>query len=336
MIDIFDRYARTCYAAYGDRVKYWITINEQNNLIMHAIRFGTLKKEEASYKNRYEMNHIMCLAQAKAAKSCREMIPNAKVGLALSYRTAYPASCKPEDVLAAENYRAMRNWLYLDLAYRGEYNPIAWAYLEAHDATPTILEGDMDILKSAKPNFIGINYYRSTTWTACHENEKFVEGTINLKGRKGESIYQADPGWFKETRNPYLDVTDWDWAVDPIGFRLALREVYDRYRLPIMITENGFGAYDSLVNGKVEDDYRIEYLRKHIHACLQAVNDGVDLIGYCVWSAIDLVSVNNGISKRYGLIYVNRDEHDLKDLKRIPKKSFYWYRNVIQSNGSNL
>ncbi|MDK2807185.1 MAG: 6-phospho-beta-glucosidase, partial [Thermoanaerobacterium sp.] len=197
--------------------------------------------------------------------------------------------------------------------------------------TPVIQEGDMEILKSGKPDFIAFNYY-STSTVAENKND-----SSNKNSTGDQQIAIGEEGVYRGVSNPYLEKTQFGWEIDPIGFRNTLREINERYNLPLLVTENGLGAYDKLEEGDVvNDDYRIDFLRKHIEQAKLAITDGVNLIGYCPWSAIDLVSTHQGISKRYGFIYVNRDEFDLKDLRRIKKKSFYWYKDVIESNGDKL
>jgi 6-phospho-beta-glucosidase len=301
-------------------------------MILHGEAIGTVDPNLKNPKKElYQQNHHMFIAQAKAMALCHQMLPDAKIGPAPNIVTIYPASSKPEDVLAANNYAAIRNWLYLDMAVYGRYNNIAWAYLEQKGFTPTILEGDMEILKNAKPDFIAFNYYTSQTVAASEGNEDDVNHTGD------QHITVGEPGVYKGASNPHLKKNEFGWEIDPVGFRTTLREIYDRYHLPLIVTENGLGAFDQLEEGDViNDTYRIEFLRNHIEQMQLAISDGVEVFGFCPWSAIDLVSTHQGISKRYGFIYVNRDEFDLKDLRRIRKRSFYWYQQVISSNGANL
>ncbi|WP_028991602.1 glycoside hydrolase family 1 protein [Thermoanaerobacter thermocopriae] len=331
-IDAFENYARTLFKYFGDRVKYWLTINEQNMMILHGSAIGTLDPNMKNpQKELYQQNHHMFLAQAKAINLCHEMCPNAKIGPAPNIAYVYPASSKPEDILAAQNFSSIRNWLYLDMPVFGRYNSVAWSYMEEEGCTPTIQEGDMEILESAKPDFIAFNYY-STVTVAQNSSNDSAENSIG-----DQQITIGEPGFYRGVANPYLEKTQFGWEIDPIGFRITLRELNDRYHLPLLVTENGLGAYDKLEEGDIiNDDYRIEFLRKHIEQARLAISDGVNLIGYCPWSAIDLVSTHQGFSKRYGFIYVNRDEFDLKDLRRIKKKSFYWYKDVIATNGERL
>ncbi|MFR1450234.1 MAG: glycoside hydrolase family 1 protein [Beduini sp.] len=330
-VDEFVNFAKVLYENFGDRVKYWLTINEQNVLTLMGEVIGTSNiKSDNPKKEAYQQNHHMLLAQAKAMALCHEMVPGGKIGPAPNISLTYAASCKPEDVIASQNFNAIRNWLYLDMAVYGKYNNIVWSYLEQHDATPDIQEGDMEILASGHPDFIGFNYYSTAT----------VESGEGLEGEEtggDQQKAQGEAGVFKGYSNPNLPRTEFGWEIDPIGFRATLREIYSRYRLPLIVTENGLGAYDKLTeDGKVHDSYRIEYLRKHIEQIRLAITDGVEVMGYCPWSAIDLISTHEGMVKRYGFIFVNRDEFDLKDLARYRKDSFYWYQKVIKTNGEDL
>ena len=332
-VDWFVNFSRVMFENFGDRVKYWLTINEQNMLTLVGPLIGTLTIPEGTenvIKEIYQQNHHMLVAQAKAMALCHEMLPGAKIGPAPNISLVYAASCKPEDVLAAQNFNAIRNWLYLDMAVYGKYNNLVWAYLEENDATPVFAEGDAEALANGHPDFIGFNYYNTSTVE--------YSGAEDAAGKAGDQQSgTAIPGVFKPFANPNLPRTEFNWEIDPIGYRNTLREVYSRYRLPIIITENGLGAYDTLTeDGKVHDQYRINYLRTHIEQMRLAISDGVEMMGYCPWSAIDLISTHEGMRKRYGFIYVDRDEFELRTMKRYRKDSFYWYKQVIESNGENL
>ena len=332
VIDYFVEFAKLMFESYGDRVKYWLTINEQNMLTLAGPVIGTFVKPEGCtnvYKELYQQNHHMLVAQAKAMALCHEMLPNAKIGPAPNIALVYPASCKPADILAAQNLNAVRNWLYLDMAVYGEYNSLAWAYMEEHDAIPVTEPGDDEILKSGHPDFIGFNYYNTITVEAC-------EGHVEVSDKFDQQSMGTEAGFFKGIKNPNLTRSEFGWEIDPIGFRATIREMHSRYRLPMIITENGLGAYDKLEEGKIHDPYRIEYLRKHIEQMQEAITDGADMMGYCPWSAIDLISTHEGMVKRYGFIYVDREEFDVKNCDRYRKDSFYWYKKVIASNGEDL
>lgn len=333
-VDWFLNFAKVMFENFGDRVKYWLTINEQNMLTLVGPVIGTLYIPEGctnELKEIYQQNHHMLVAQAKAMELCHQMLPKAKIGPAPNISLVYPASCKPEDTTAAQNCNAIRNWLYLDMAVYGRYNNLVWSYLEEHDACPEFAPGDADSLKNAHPDFIGFNYYNTTTVEAASLVSEPVSGMRDQQSADGMA------GVYKGFRNPNLTVTEFGWEIDPQGFRNTMREIYSRYHLPMIVTENGLGAYDTLTeDGKIHDDYRIEYLRQHIRMIQEAITDNVEMMGYCPWSAIDLVSTHEGVRKRYGFIYVDRDEFDLKTLNRYRKDSFFWYKKVIETNGADL
>ena len=331
-VDWFVNFAKVMFENFGDRVKYWLTINEQNMLTLVGPVIGTLMIPEGCtnvLKETYQQNHHMLVAQAKAMALCHEMLPNAKIGPAPNISLVYPASCKPEDILASQNYNAIRNWLYLDMAVYGVYNNLVWAYLEENDACPEFAEGDEEILKNGHPDFIGFNYYNTATVEAS-------DGTETEDPIADQQTTGGVAGLYRAYRNEYLPTTEFGWEIDPVGFRGTIREMYSRYHLPMIVCENGIGAYDQLENGYIHDSYRIQYLREHIQQIKEAISDGCDMMGYCPWSAIDLISTHEGMVKRYGFIYVDRDEFDLKTLDRYRKDSFYWYKKVIASNGEDL
>ena len=331
-VEWFTNFSKVMFENFGDRVKYWLTINEQNMLTLVGPVIGTLVIPEGCtniVKETYQQNHHMLVAQAKAMALCHEMLPDAKIGPAPNISLVYAASCKPEDVLAAQNFNAIRNWLYLDMAVYGKYNNLVWAYLEEQDACPVMEPGDEEILASGHPDFIGFNYYNTATVEAS-------DGTESNNAGADQQNASGEAGFYRGYANPNLPKTEFGWEIDPMGFRATIREMYSRYRLPMIVTENGLGAYDKLEDGKVHDPYRIKYLRDHIEQVQLAITDGCEMMGYCPWSAIDLISTHEGMVKRYGFIYVDRDEFDLKTLDRYRKDSFYWYKKVIASNGSDL
>ncbi len=320
-IDAFLEFARAIFAAYGDRVKYWLTINEQNMMILHPDAIGTTNPGKLLYQS----NHYMLLAQAKTVLICREMLPEAKIGPAPNISYCYPATNKPEDALAAQYANAHRNWLYLDMAVYGEYNKMALEIIRSQGFTLEYDEADIELMKKAKPDFIAFNYYQTTTVAAYDASRKDL--------KKGLS----EPGFYSRVRNENLPLTEWSWEVDAPGFRVTLNELDSRYHLPLLITENGLGDYDVVeADGSINDLRRINYLKDHISAMKEAVNTGVDVFGYCTWSVMDLISTHEGYLKRYGFIYINRDNDNIKDLARYKKRSFNWYRQVIDSNGEDL
>ena len=332
-IDAFQNYARVLFTEYGSEVKYWLTINEQNTMILHPGAIGLPKGGVLpSRKDLYQMNHHMMLAQARVMKLCHAMCPQAKIGPALNLTAMYPETCRPEDAIAAHNWEVLRCWNFADVPVFGQYHPLAMRYLEDRGLTPEIQPDDWDTLAGAKPDFIAMNYYSTATIAASRGDAS------DVSARAGDQqIMLGEEGVYRAAENPYVGKTQYGWVVDPTGFRYTLRKVCERYHLPILITENGIGAPDKLEeDGSVHDPYRIEFYEKHLHAMREAITDGVDMLGYCPWAAVDVVSTHQGYAKRYGFIYVDRDEQDLRDLRRYPKDSFYWYQKTIAENGKNL
>ena len=329
-IDAFVRYTEVLFQNFGEKVKYWLTINEQNTMILHPGAIGVPENGKLpDKKTLYQQNHHMFIAQAKAMQLCHTLCPNAKIGPALNITSMYAETCRPEDAIAAHNWETIRCWSFLDTAILGRYNALFLSYLQDRGLCPTILAEDLVVLKNAQPDFIAINYYSTATIAASKGNAS------DISARAGDQqIMLGEQGVYRAAENPFVDKTAYGWVIDPIGLRLTLRKVYERYNLPILITENGIGAPDKLnADNTVNDDYRIDFISQHITQMQLAITDGVELIGYCPWSVIDVVSTHQGYGKRYGFIYVNRGEFDLKDMKRIKKKSYFWYQKLIKANG---
>ncbi len=332
-VDDFVEYCKVCFKEYGNKVKYFLTINEQN---MMALFMG---EQYGGEKNLWQANHNMLLAQAKAMKACHEMC-SAKIGPAPNITAIYPASSSPEDNLAAMDYDQLRNRLFLDTAVFGEYPEALWQWWKDRGVEPEVSAEDAQALKDGHPDFLAFNYYGAGTvkYVSTEEGNRLKE---EAKNRKDPIAFMTGlmtyPGMSMAVQNPLQKQTSYGMGIDPVGLRVTLRQMWERYRLPLLITENGCGVPDTLTeDGKIHDDYRIDYLRQHIQACQEAITDGVDLMGYSPWSAFDLISTHQGITKRYGMIYVDRDEFDLKEMKRYRKDSFYWYGKVIASNGEDL
>lgn len=337
IIDDFNNYCITLYKRFGDKVKYWVTLNEQNIFIGLGYELALHPPKVSDRKRMLEANHIASLANAKAIQSFREYVPNGMIGPSFAFGPNYAYSCKPEDVIAMENAEEINSYWWLDVYVNGHYPKIAWRYMERMGLEPTIEDGDMELLKAGKPDFMGVNYYRTTTIEMNPLDGIGRDGQMNSSGKKGSSKDQGIEGVYKTIKNPNLEATDWDWEIDAQGLRIAMRKITSRYNdLPILITENGLGAFDKLEESGIHDNYRVEFLKAHIMACKEAVNDGVNLLGYCTWSFTDLLSWLNGYQKRYGFVYVDRDELDEKELKRYKKDSFYWYKKVIETNGEEL
>lgn len=337
IIDDFNNYCITLYKRYGDRVKYWITLNEQNVFILLGYKIGIHPPKVQDDKRMLKANHIASLANAKAIESFRQYVSNGMIGPSFAFTPNYAYTCKPEDVLARENAEDMNCHWWLDVYCFGNYPAFALNRYEKEGVAPEIEDGDLELLERGKPDFIGINYYRSETVEANSINGVSNFEEINTSGKKGTSKDYGIPGNFKTIKNPHLERTNWDWEIDHTGLRIGIRRINSRYRLPILVTENGLGEFDKLENNDIiNDDYRIDFIRNHILACKESITDGVELLGYCTWSFTDLLSWLNGYQKRYGFVYVDRNENDEKDLRRIKKKSFYWYKNVIATNGEDL
>lgn len=320
-IKAFTDYCDVLFHYFNGRVKYWLTINEQNMMVLASSAVLAGKK---SNQQNFQENHHMLVAQASVMKLFHDKKYKGKIGPAPNIAYINPASAKPEDVLAAQNFNSLRNWLFLDAPVYGRYNHQAVNILKKMNAMPVFAPGDEELLKEGRCDFIAFNYYTTNT-VKTYEDGQLLEGDQ----QKGFSL----PEFFESQPNPYLEKTEFGWEIDPVGFKTTIHELYGRYQLPLIITENGLGGRDRLEEGKIHDDYRINYLSKHIKQMEEAIDEGADVFGYCPWSAIDLISTHEGFRKRYGFIYVNRDDFDLKDMKRIKKDSFYWYKKVIEQNG---
>lgn len=325
----YERYAKICFKEFGDRVKYWQPHNEQNLIVRVEERINIYDEKDSLKidKMRAQMDYNMCLAHALAVNACHEMIEESKIGAAVSSSVTYPLTCKPEDVYAARMNDNFKVYYMLDMHFYGEYPGYYIKYLRERDIMPIMEYSDKEILKKAKMDFIAINYYRTNCAEALPVDDANPFGT--REGTVDFNMY----GLFKMSMNPKLKATEYGAAIDASGLRVALNEYWQRYHLPIIITENGLGTPDMLEDGKVHDQYRIDYLRDHIEACSLAIEDGVEMLGYCPWSFMDLLSSAQGFKKRYGLVYVNRTDDDMLDMKRIKKDSFYWYQKVIKTNG---
>ena len=334
-VDAFARYAQVCFDAFGDRVKYWQVHNEQN-LMMRVDERMNLREPDVvkREKLRAQMDYHMFLAHALAVNACHETVQGGKIGCAVSSTVTYPYSNRPEDVWAAIQNNRFKTDYCLNVHCNGEYPGYYLAWLREQDRMPRMEAGDAAVLKSAKMDFIALNYYR--TLTARY----LPADAAHPKGERIEGMNEVDYdlyGYWKIEKNENLQASEYGAQIDPVGLRIVLNDYWNRYHLPLIITENGLGTEDTLTeDGKIHDSYRIDYMRRHIEAIGQALEDGVKVMGYCPWSVIDLLSSHQGFRKRYGLVYVNRSDMDLKDLRRIPKDSYDWYRQVIASNGAQV
>lgn len=330
----FERYAKVCFHTWKDRVKYWLVHNEQNLMIRVDERMNI--KEPDSQKAdriRAQMDYHMFLAHALAVTAFHKIIPNGKIGPAISSTCTYPLSNKPLDVWAARMNDCFKTDYCLDMYLYGRYPGYYMKYLKERNIVPHMERGDEDILKNAAIDYLGVNYYRTLCASYLPAD---AQHPVGERAFRGNEVDFDQYGYFRDEKNSNLEASAYGAQIDPMGLRLVLQAYYQRYHLPVMITENGLGAADVLTeDGRVHDRERIAYLKSHIAACADAIEDGVEVLGYCPWSIMDLLSSHQGFMKRYGLIYVNRDDFDLKDLRRIKKDSFYWYQNIIQDNGAD-
>jgi len=304
------KYVETVLTRYKGRVKYWVPFNEQNCLAFdqeYMTGYSAKNKKEV-----FQIEHNFNLAYAQTTRLVHKIDSEAKTGGNICNTCVYPYSCNPKDVEAADEFAQIFGYSFADIFVRKQYTKFYLKQFEGYDIYDIILDGDMDIIASSEPDFLSLTYYMSSAIKAGGKE-------ISL-----ESIKSA---------NPYVKQTEWGWNIDSYGFKHFLVDFYHRYQIPILILENGLGHRDKVEeDGSIIDDYRIEYLKTHIERMKEAVVEGVDIIGYLTWSATDLYSTREGFEKRYGFVHVDKDSN----LKRTPKKSFYWYKKVISSNGEDL
>ena len=330
VIDFYVNYCNVIFNRYKDKIKYWLTFNEINCGTMTMggyLGLGILNEgtEDFLHQNddkqiRFQALHHQFVASAKAVKLGHSINKDFKIGCMIAYMTTYPYTCNPDDILLAQKKNQLSNDFCGDVQVRGEYPFFAKRYFEENNIVLDITEDDKKILKEGTVDYYTFSYYMSNCESAVDDEDK-ISG--NLIGG---------------VKNPYLEASDWGWQIDPKGLRYTLNELYGRYNIPLMLVENGLGAFDKIEeDGSINDDYRIEYLKDHIIQMKEAVKDGVDLIGYTPWGCIDLVSASTGeMEKRYGFIYVDKDNYGKGTLDRKKKKSFEWYKNVIKTNGEEL
>lgn len=322
VIEHFTRYTKVLFERYRGIVKYWMTFNEINAASMGFVGTGAIDaelSEKETLNLRYQALHHQFIASALAVKQLHQLDSNAKIGCMLARMQTYPATPDPADVRVAQANDQF-NLFFTDVQVRGQYPNFMNRFFKEHAITLNFAPEDTAILAEGKVDYLSFSYYMSTISSAKDTTDQAL-GNFAL-GRP----------------NPYLETSDWGWQIDPIGLRIALNEMWDRYQVPLFIVENGLGALDELTSdGKIHDDYRIDYLRKHIEQMKLAIGDGVKLMGYTTWGPIDLISASTSeMSKRYGFIYVDQDDEGNGTLKRIRKDSFYWYQQVIASNGEKL
>lgn len=336
IIDDFVNYATVLFETFKEKVHYWVSLNEQNVFIQLGYMLAAHPPGVTDEKRMYEANHIANLVNASVINKFHEMKMPGQIGPSFAYTPNYAFDSDPQNVLAAENAEDLMAHWWMDIYAWGEYPIAVMDLLKKRGVAPTIEEGDMALLLSAKPDFMGMNYYQTAT-NKFNPINGVGQGKMNTTGKKGSSEESGIPGLYKKVQNPYVDRTNWDWEIDPMGIHIALRRITSRYRLPILITENGLGEYDKITSeNEIHDEYRIKYLKDHVAAVGDAIAEGCNVLGYCTWSYTDLLSWLNGYQKRYGFVYVDQDETQEGSLKRYKKDSYYWYQRVIASNGADL
>ena len=318
VIDFFERYARCVFLRFKNKVKLWLTFNEIN-VSLHSPLTGIGIPDSSDKQAIYQAIHHQLVASALAVKACHDIIPDARIGNMLFGGLMYPLTCKPEDVL--ETLQKNRTWLFFgDMQTRGDYPGYMRRYFRENGITLDITDADRQALKETI-DFVSFSYYMTGCATA-----------------DDDTIKKARANLMNIVPNPYLPASEYGWQIDPMGLRVLLNMLWDRYQKPLFVVENGLGAKDTLEpNGDIADDYRIDYLNDHLVQVAEAIDDGVNVLGYTSWGPIDLVSAGTSqVSKRYGFIYVDCDDQGRGTLERRRKKSFYWYRDVIGSNGASL
>ena len=317
LIDFYVRFAKVLFERYKGKVHYWMTFNEINSTVKLPMIAGVrIQPGEDAKSAAYQALHHQFVASAKAVQLAHQIDAENHVGCMVMTTVGYPKTSHPLDILAAQEYLRDGTLFFTDVHVRGEYPK----YFHSYDVNLDIIEEDEKDLKQGCVDFIGFSYY--STQVVSHTNE-------------GE---EAQGNIVKGLKNPYLEASEWGWQIDPNGLKFLMRVLYERYEKPLFIVENGLGYDDQIVEGKIEDDARIDYLRQHIQAMKEITEqENIDLMGYTVWSPIDIVSAGTGeMKKRYGMIYVDKDNEGHGTLKRMKKKSFDWYKQVIASNGENL
>lgn len=324
LIEFYERFVEVLFNRYKGKVKYWITFNEINMIFENPFLLAGIVFEENDNKLEIKMQaaHNMLVASSRAIKIGHSIDKKNKIGCMLEAGINYPFTPNPKDVFQAFK-KDRKNYMFVDVQMTGEYPYYALKKMEDENINIKASEEEFDLLRNNTADFVSVSYYHT----------KVASSDPGLSSRKVGLASRSD------IVNPYLETSVWGWQVDPLGFRTALNQVYIRYKKPIFVVENGYGTFDlPYFNEYVEDDYRIDYLREHIKSMKDAIElDGVDVMGYTVWGCIDLISSSTGeMRKRYGLIHVDLDNEGNGTLERTRKRSFYWYKGVIESNGEKL
>ncbi|WP_068712751.1 glycoside hydrolase family 1 protein [Vibrio tritonius] len=322
VVDCFVRFCNVCFDYFKPYVTYWLTFNEVDSICRHPFTTAgilpdclTPGKEQQEI---YQGLHHQLIASAMVTRDCHAKVPGSKVGCMLTKLTTYPHTCHPKDV-ELTLLKNLDNYFYADVQVFGEYPRLTLARWQREGIDVQMTQGDLEVLKQHTVDYVSFSYYMSMTESASDDVERTPGNTII------------------GVKNPYLESTDWGWQIDPVGLKISLLELYDRYRKPLMVVENGMGAKDTVVDGEIHDPYRIAYFKAHFEQMREAINMGVECLGYTSWGPIDIVSASTSqMSKRYGFIYVDQDDLGKGTLDRLRKDSFYWYQDVIRTNGESL
>lgn len=329
LITFFENYATAVFTRYKDKVKYWLTFNEVNSGTLEIGNYMSLGIRNEGTTNfatqvdipqvRFQGVHHQLVASARVVRIAKEINPNFEMGLMTAMLPTYAYTCNPDDQLKNQNSWQVKNWLTSDVQVRGEYPHFVKRFFAENNIELNITEQDIKDLKQGTVDFFSMSYYMTN---AVSIDESLDGSSGNLLGG---------------VKNPYLVANEWNWPIDPKGLRYTLNEIYGRYQIPIIIVENGVGAFENYEGTEIDDDYRISYLKDHIEQMAEAIADGVDLFGFTPWGWIDIVSASTGeMGKRYGFVYVDSDDYGQGTFNRYKKKSFNWYQNVIATNGEEL
>jgi 6-phospho-beta-glucosidase len=323
LIDLYLRYCEVIFNRYKGKVQYWVTFNEINMSVKAGAKtLGILNEGQPNYEEMlFQGLHHQFVAASKAKKLANEIGSKNKIGSMVAYFTTYPYTCKPTDALAMQSDDQMKNLFFLDVLNKGKYPYYSKTYFEKNNVKLHIEEGDLESLRNYTADFVGMSYYNSMISSNDGEQLELTAGNVH-------SVF----------KNPHLPANEWGWQIDPVGLRYTLNHIYDRYNLPIFILENSSGFIDKLNDDfTINDPYRIEFLRQHIEQMKLAIGDGVKVSGYTMWGPIDMISSSTSeMTKRYGFIYVDQDDYGNGSMKRYKKDSFYWYKNLIKTNGEEL
>ncbi|MFC6463436.1 glycoside hydrolase family 1 protein [Marinilactibacillus sp. GCM10026970] len=323
VLQAFIRYSKLMIDRFAHKVKYWIVFNEQNLYhVPEAFKISGYLKGDQTVDELYQILHNVMVAHAETVNYLHQTT-DAKIGGMLAYSEAYPASSKPQDILAARKWDEFVNFTLLDAYTKGIYSNEMMHWVKTNHIQMNILPGELETISKQKNDFISFSYYASTTISA-----------ERIPNQTAPNLYMN----YGKVDNPYLETTAWNWQIDPLGFRDVMNKLYQRYQLPLFPIENGIGVKEEWDGvHSIQDDYRIDYHKQHLLAMYDAIHiDGIEIMGYLGWGLIDILSSQGDMRKRYGLVYVNRDNHNLKDMKRVPKKSYDWFKKVIATNGDYL